>query len=84
MREYLKKLRESNGYTMQYVADRIGISKQYYQKIEVGDRQQNMNITLAVKLSEIFGVTIENIIKNEKELSLARESAKLQTASDSN
>lgn len=84
MREYLKKLRESNGYTMQYVADRIGISKQYYQRIEVGDRQQNMNITLAVKLSEIFGVTIENIIKNEKELSLARESAKLQTASDSN
>ena len=84
MREYLKKLRESNGYTMQYVADRIGISKQYYQRIEVGDRQQNMDITLAVKLSEIFGVTIENIIKNEKELSLARESAKLQTASDSN
>lgn len=84
MREYLKKLRESNGYTMQYVADRIGISKQYYQRIEVGDRQKNMDITLAVKLSEIFGVTIENIIKNEKELSLARESAKLQTASDSN
>lgn len=84
MREYLKKLRESNGYTMQYVADRIGISKQYYQRIEVGDRQQNMDITLAVKLSEIFGVTIENIIKNEKELSLARESAKLQTASDRN
>lgn len=72
MREYLKKLREEHGYTMQVVADKIGISKQYYQRIEVGDRQQNMDITLAVKLSEIFGISIQSIIEYEKELSEAR------------
>ncbi len=66
MREYLKKLREEHGYTMQAVADKLGISKQYYQRIEVGDRQQNMDITLAVKLSDIFGVTIQKIIEEEQ------------------
>lgn len=66
MREYLKKLREEHGYTMQAVADKLGISKQYYQRIEVGARQQNMDITLAVKLSDIFGVTIQKIIEEEQ------------------
>lgn len=72
MREYLKKLREEHGYTMQVVADKIGISKQYYQRIEVGDRQKNMDITLAVKLSEIFGISIQSIIEYERQLSEAR------------
>ena len=66
MREYLKKLREEHGYTQQTVADKLGISKQYYQRIEVGERQQNMDITLAVKLSDIFGVTIQKIIEEEQ------------------
>lgn len=72
MREYLKKLREEHGYTMQVIADKIGISKQYYQCIEVGKRQQNMDITLAVKLSEIFGISIQSIIEYERQLSEAR------------
>lgn len=75
MREYLKKLREEHGYSMQAVADKIGISKQYYQRIEVGDRQQNMDITLAVKLSEIFGISIQSIIEYEKQLSKLRTAA---------
>lgn len=72
MREYLKKLREEHGYSMQTVADKIGISKQYYQRIEVGERQQNMDIALAVKLSEIFGVSIQSIIEHEQQLAAAR------------
>lgn len=66
MREYLKKLRKEKGYTMQVVADKIGISKQYYQRIEVGDRQQNMDITLAVKLSNVFGISIQTLIEEEQ------------------
>lgn len=66
MREYLKKLRKEKGYTMQTVADMLGISKQYYQSIEVGKRQQNMDITLAVKLSDIFGISIQTLIEAEQ------------------
>lgn len=72
MREYLKKLREEHGYSMQTVADKIGISKQYYQRIEVGERQQNMDITLVVKLSEVFGISIQSIIDHEMQISSTR------------
>lgn len=38
MRENLKKARKEAGLTQQEVADRLGISLVYYQKIEKGDR----------------------------------------------
>lgn len=69
MREYLKKLREKHGYTQQTVADKLGISKSHYCRIEAGDRQQSMDIALAVKLSDIFGVTIQKIIEEESAIS---------------
>lgn len=38
MRANLKKARQEAGMTQQEVADRLGISLNYYQKIEAGDR----------------------------------------------
>ncbi len=38
MREQLKKARIEAGFTQQALADRLGISLVYYQKIEAGDR----------------------------------------------
>lgn len=67
MREYLKVLRVEKGLSMQDIADRIGISKQYYQLIESGERQQNMDITLAVKIASAFNIPVERIINEEKE-----------------
>lgn len=67
MREYLKVLRAEKGLSMQDIADRIGISKQYYQLIESGERQQNMDITLAVKIASAFNIPVECIINEEKE-----------------
>ncbi len=67
MREYLKVLRAEKGLSMQDIADRIGISKQYYQLIESGERQQNMDITLAVKIASAFNIPVERIINEEKE-----------------
>ena len=43
LREYLKLLRESRNMTMQYVADKIGISRQYYQQIEADLRKSTLN-----------------------------------------
>lgn len=67
MREYLKVLRAEKGLSMQDIADIIGISKQYYQLIESGERQQNMDITLAVKIASAFNIPVERIINEEKE-----------------
>nr|DAO04654.1 MAG TPA: helix-turn-helix domain protein [Caudoviricetes sp.] len=68
MREWLKDLREEKQFTQQNVADMLGISKQYYQLIEAHERQKKMDITLMTKLSEIFDVSFNEIIEQEKAL----------------
>lgn len=65
MREYLKKLRESKGLNQQDMAERIGISKQYYSLIENGDRQKKMDVTLISAIAAILSVPIEQIIEDE-------------------
>lgn len=65
-REYLRKLREQHNMSMQAVADKIGITRQYYQLIEAGERQKKMDITLVVALSNLFGIPAEQIIEHEK------------------
>lgn len=72
-REYLRELREKQNMSMQFVADRIGISRQYYQLIEAGERQKKMDITLVLALSNLFGISAEQIISHEKE-SISAES----------
>ena len=68
MRLYLKTLRESSGMSQQEVADKIGISKQYYQMIESGERQRKMDITLVKSLASIFNLSIEDICNYEANL----------------
>ncbi|WP_294755381.1 helix-turn-helix transcriptional regulator [uncultured Ruminococcus sp.] len=65
-RDYLKELREERNMSMQLVADRIGISRQYYQLIEAGERQKKMDITLVIALSNLFDVAPELIINQEQ------------------
>ena len=68
MREWLKKLRENSGLSQQEVAEKLNISRQYYQQIEAGDRHQKMDITLVSKISDLFDVTISTIVKNEQDI----------------
>lgn len=71
MREYLKRLREEKQMSMQDVADKIGISRQYYQMIECGERQKKMDITLVKKISDVFNVPLSEIISEEQAYSLS-------------
>lgn len=73
MRDYLKNLRELNGMTMQAVADKIGISKQYYQMIESGERQKKMDFTLMTAISSAFAIPIEQIVEEEQALISGRK-----------
>ena len=68
MREYLKQLRIQKGMTMQDVADSFGISRQYYEMIESGDRQKKMDFTLVAKISTLFGISMEQIAEYEKRI----------------
>lgn len=68
VREYLKKRREEKGYTMQELADKLNISRQYYQMIESGERQRKMDITLIAGISAALDLSAENIISEENKL----------------
>lgn len=54
MRENLKNIRKEKGLTQQQVADELGISLRYYQKIEQGSRTGDFDIW--DKLEDITGV----------------------------
>lgn len=66
MREYLKKLRQEAGLTMLNVADAFGISKQYYEMIESGERQRKMDVTMISKIADLFGVSVETVVAEER------------------
>jgi len=67
MRKYLVELREKRNESQQTVADRLGISRQYYAMIENGTRQKCMDMPLLVGLASVFGLTTEKIIAFEQE-----------------
>ena len=71
MREYLIEAREKAGLTQQDVANRIGISRQYYQMVETGERQKRMDLSLASGLSVVLNIPIAEIVQRE---SAAQES----------
>ena len=71
VREYLIEAREKAGLTQQDVANRIGISRQYYQMVETGERQKRMDLSLARSLSVVLNIPIAEIVQRE---SAAQES----------
>lgn len=75
MREYLKQLRTERGLTMQEVADFFGMSRQYYEMIESGDRQKNIDFSLVTKISTLFGIPMERIAEYEQEIAERKETA---------
>lgn len=66
VREYLIEAREKAGLTQQDVANRIGISRQYYQMVETGERQKRMDLSLAGGLSVVLNIPIAEIVQREK------------------
>lgn len=66
MRQYLINLREERGYSQQDVSKSLKITSQYYSMIERGERQQKMEITLAVQLSNIFNIPIQSFVEMEQ------------------
>lgn len=65
-RNYLKALRLERGLTMQEVADAFGISRQYYNFIESGESQKRMDITLCTRISDFFGIPLEDVAAYER------------------
>lgn len=59
MRENLRQARKEKGMTQQKVADSLGISLRYYQKIEAGDRTGDFEIW--DNLEDLFNIHQRNL-----------------------
>ena len=65
MRKWLYEARSKSGLTQKQMGEKLDITEAYYSYIESGERQKKLDITLAAKLSGIFGMTIQQIVELE-------------------
>ena len=68
LRDYLVELRLKKGLSQQDVAERLGISRQYYQMIERGERQKRLDLALAGALAALLEVNVMDIQRFESAL----------------
>lgn len=80
----IKKLRGEKGLSQDFLASKLGISRPTYMQIEKGER--DVTLTEAQKLSEIFNITldelIENKIKSQPKISLEKDGARVEKESE--
>ena len=67
MRAWLKNLREVRNLTQAQVAKHLGITQNYYCEIETGKKQADLNFSTAIKLANIFNISLEDIRKFEQQ-----------------
>lgn len=58
----LKGLRKQNGYTLEAVAEKLGVSRQAVAKWEKGDTVPD--ITNCIALAELYDVTLDTLVRN--------------------
>ena len=68
LEEKLQMLRKKNGYSQERLADKIGIARQTVSKWENGQAIPELNGLIL--LSELYGVTIDRIVKDDDECNI--------------
>ena len=60
----IKQLREKNGFSQEYMADKLNMSRPTYMQIEKSVRE--LTISEAEKLASIFGMSLENFLAGKE------------------
>ena len=68
MRTWLIELREKYNMTQADVAKQLNVTQGYYSLIEKGERQADLNLSMAEKLSKMFNISLKKISDYEKSL----------------
>lgn len=63
---WLKELRQKRGMSQKKVADKSGISQQYYAFIESGDRGTKLPVPTAKKIAAALGFDWQRFYEDEK------------------
>lgn len=66
MRDWLKEARLKQRLTQKQMADALGITEAYYSRIESGDRQKKMDVSLAISIGNILGMSVQEVIDAEE------------------
>lgn len=67
MRTWLKEERVKQRLTQKQAADAIGVTESFYSLVEADKRQKKMDISLAVKLANVLGMEVNEIVRREAE-----------------
>lgn len=67
MREFLKCLRKERKLTQVEISKRMGISQQYYNMIETGERNERMSLETAMNIAKVLDLEPLDFIKREWE-----------------
>ncbi|MFC0015863.1 MULTISPECIES: helix-turn-helix domain-containing protein [Allobacillus] len=62
----LKKEREKKGWSQDYLAEKIYVSRQSVSKWETGKNYPSIEVI--INLSDLFGVTIDELLRSDEEL----------------
>ena len=60
---YLKKLREEFGWSIRQAAKQTNVSPSYLSKIEAGDTFQSIGVEILIRLSKIYIIPVNEILK---------------------
>lgn len=66
MREWLKEARLAQKLTQKQVADAIGVTEAYYSMIESGGRQKKMDLSLAIRIANTLGISLDEVVVAEE------------------
>lgn len=64
--EKLRTLRNQQGLTLRQLGDMLDVSHTYVGRMEKG--KKTPNVAMVLKISQIFGVSVDILIKDELEL----------------
>lgn len=62
----LKELRQQAGYSLQDVADAVGVTKQYIGRLENGQNEMP-TARIALKIADLFKIDIRELLDPENE-----------------
>ena len=65
MRNWLKQLRLDAQMSRIDIAENLGIGRSYYSEIELGAKQQDMSLSMMIKIAEVFDMSVEKIMQLE-------------------
>lgn len=66
MRAWLRDARKASKKTARDFAQELGLTENHYWLIEQGTRKKVLDLNLAVKIAEVTGMTIEEVVEHER------------------